>query len=515
MLELMGKSPEDFLPKKITEEPAKVIVVLRRFGSRPSPYDGVSLSYQVLGRTGRPLLSTEAYLGSDEEMVYAEGVPMAASAVPEMAGSQEPEEPEFKAEPGDDLKLSYSPEAVAVRKAEKVDYEAMAQGDMPPQVKAMLIAVDQFEPARFEYGEAILDAAKKLNRSVVACVPDPQGYAGEAPKTVGELRQQLANMGWELSTKGSEWLVAAERSSTWFDRLDRPSFAQLLRHMETRTFLPLDTIAEFAYKNPRAVENSLYVRRTNQFAPQLMTFEFGAGDSNAMLRLWGSLNAGERARLKQSGRISLGALGSGSRAVLTDLFFSASGRIDRVKLDTVLAPHSSKTMMENMMGGMDFGEMSSAQLEPTELLPIGLPAQGFLALGLEKSQYVLAVNDKNRPVPGMPPVGRSELVMLRLMMKNPEAMAQMQDYQAMLENLRSGMQESLKLAVIVGSDLGQYGVLNDVGEPDMATKYGLSRLPSPLKEKLDADVAEVEKSPLGMFFQMMSGFRGNNGPIKP
>lgn len=519
-IQMFGQEMLEMMPKPIKEQPQKLLLILER--DNESEFEEVSIHVQVRvqGASTLTLLSTDTWLGSQSEgEVFAEAVDQQTVSAPaRAAGTQDHEEPR-KPMPGDDIKIEFSKDALLLRAAWGDSDSQTGMPSMPKvsgRVKELLADPVTYEPMRYEIGEVLMQAAEKRGLPLVAPMIDEIDiYERDMPKTLGDLRDELPWYEMEEAEKDGWWQFSlTDPAPNWAKRMDRQALAALLQESAKKTFVSLDNLATFIYRFPAANQNTVANSRLKIVAPQLMS-SFGGGNELDMMRLYGSMSPGERQRLKQSGSITIGALSSNTQSELSRQIFGAGGSLMPVDPQKDLADQDIVKMVSGSFGmgmGMGYGY---AGHEPTEALPNGLPRNGVLGAKVDTDNYLVAMGPEGGLVSGLPPLGRAELAMLALMMKNPEFLAQMDQYGEMLRFLRTGRRETIRLAALVAPKLGIKGSLQDLKEPDMANAYTLTNLPGPLKTQVEADLQTLQNSPLAKMLEQMGSMGSPSGPIKP
>lgn len=520
MMEMFGMNMDDMAPKPITEQPEKVVLVLARSGRSEYTESGVSVTLKVIGPGGKTLLSEMSAFGGGREMFGDFAI-----AVPVMTTNDDSdEEPARKPMPGDDLKIKPSEEYLSIRKATTINFENPNAPKVTPEIRQKLKDIENFEPLRFELGELLWQAAEKMDKPLIALLPDETWHFGEKiPETIGEIRDQFGFYNVVEKEEGGFWQVLPkEIGSAWDGRVDRTTLAMVMRAADGRTYVPLDPLATFLYQYPDATSNDVANSRIQAFAPFLMGSMMGMGSANELYRVYGAMTASERQFVRRGGQISLGQLSGSARNVLVEMFFGADGRIMPVELEQALKQENPTDMANSMFGrGMMFGEMMSAGGdEPTELMPTGLPMNGFVASQAFKDQYVVSVDPQGQPVASMPPFGRSEIAFISLLTRNPQFLSETPEAQEFLARIAAGERTQIHLAVMIAPKKGAQGVLSDMGDPDLKNIFKFSNMPGELGANAKADADAIAASPMGKFFQMMGsgggmGGFGGGGTIKP
>ncbi|MBS1712522.1 MAG: hypothetical protein JSS71_12430 [Armatimonadetes bacterium] len=521
-MQIWGEAFMDSMPKKITEAPQKLLLILER--DNESEFEEVSIHVvvRVQGASSKSLLTTEAWLGEEMgayEVVGDAVAQQTTTAAPaRAAGSDEGQGEPRKAMPGDEIPIEFSSDAMLLRDAwGSTNPENGMPGVPKMSRRTMELLADpvSYEPMRYEIGEVLMQAAEKRGLPLVAAMIDEiDTDSRDMPKTLGALRDELPYYEMDESEADGWWqFKLSNPAPNWAKRVDRAALAGLLKESLTRTFVSLDTLATFVYRFPMALSNTVSGSRLRLVAPQLAQSFTGVQDPS-LLRFYGSMSFGERQRLKQNGSIPLGALSSEAQRELSRKFFGAGASLDPVDLEKDLGDKDLVQMISGSIGmGMAFGGMTGH--EPTEAMPNGLPREGIVAMKVNKDDYLLPMGKEGGLINSLPPFGRAELAFFSLLMKNPEFMAQMDQFGEVLSYMRSGKRDNLHIAVLVAPKLGTKGTLSDMHEPDMAHVYSLMNLPPAMKQQMDADGAALQNSPFGKMFEQMGSMGGPSGPIKP
>jgi hypothetical protein len=526
-MEMFGGRMEAMIPKPITEAPQKVLLIVERFGRNDFDPVSVSISLRVMGSKGNTLLETQTVFSEYNENEYEMGMlapALEGRDIPEIArealGQDPSEEAPRKPMPGDDIPITVSADTKAVFEAAKVDYSDRNLANISKRTREIMMRTDLYDPMQFELGEFLLDGAEKRDLNFVAVLPDQvRQYGNELPAKLGDVRDRLPEYDLVETEAGGWWSVLPnEPGSVWAGRIDRQAFTGTLMAAQNRFFVPLDTLATFLFRFPDANENSMVSQRLQMFAPQMQTMMGGLGDDESMMRVFGGMTQQERQIMRNGGSIPIGRLSAGPRGVLQEKFFGYMPTVTPVDLEKDMSPQTPVEMMSGMMGmGMLYGMGGATLSEPTEIMPVGLPANGSVSMRVNSESYVISMTKDGVLMPGIPPFGRNELAFFSLLQNNPEFAAQMQESNQMFQNLRTGIRDQLHMVVLIAPGMGSKSVLSDPHDPDMTKTYSIYNLPAEFKQQMDADAEALRKSPMGKFFEAMgSGMGGyGGGTIKP
>jgi|GEM_PF-4245081 len=525
-MEMFGGRMDEMMPKPITEEPQKVLLIAERFGRTDFDPLSITITLKVMGAQGNSLVETQTVLSEEGDEYYSQGMAGVAVATRELSESgmipgQEPsDEPARKPMPGDEIPMTISEEVKAVFDATNVDYENPLATTMSPNARELMMRVDLYDPMQFEIGEFLYEGAEKRNLNFVGVLPDYiRQYGNELPEKFGEVRDRFPEFDLKETEEGGWWSVLPEEpAEVWADRMDRRALTGTLMAAQNRLFVPLDVLSTFMFRFPSANENTMVSQRLRLFAPQMQSLMGGFGDEDDMMRVFGGMTQQERQVMRNGGSIPIARLSAGPRSVLQEKFFGYMPSVSPVDMEKDLNTGNPVDTVNDMMGmGMSMGMYGRTGTEPTEIMPTGLPANGSVTMRVNRESYMVALSADGGLVANVPPFGRTELAFLSMMMKSAEVMAEMQEVNQMFQNLRTGVRDQLHMVVLIAPGKGAKSVLSDPQDPDMNTKYSISNLPVAVQQQMEADAAAIQKSPMGKFFEAMGGMGGlgGGGPIKP
>jgi len=522
LLKMMGEAQK---PQEIKEAPAKMLLVLSRsrgFGMFGGGNKSIQITAKVIGQSGKTLLQTMTSIGAGYSGMFEAAVAVSSGeqiSIPTRPGDDEPP-PKAKL-PGDDLKIAFSEETKLVKEALRMDFNPESTKlTMTKKIRDILMRPDLYEPMRYELGDGLVAAAKALKKPVIASLPDEIfSFSDKMPETVGEFRETLNIHSVVQSDEDGWWtVVPKEPTDVRATRVSRVALAEMLAIGQNRMFLPLDPIANFVYQNPDAAENAVASTVLRMFAPHIFMTMFGGNTSTDHLRLYGSLNSGQRKAVRNGTPLQVAQMTQSTRSIVDMLVFGADGRISAINPESVLEPVSVAKLMQDSFGmGMSMYGGGMNGEEPTEAFPNGLPPAGRLAMKAHTTQYLVAVSADGSPMKSNMPFGRMELAMWGMLSKNPTFLAELGNMDHYFRNMRAGNRTELKFAMFLTPNLGFNGELLDIEEPDKSRKYSIYDLPPGLKEQVAGDIVELEASPFGKMMQMMGegGFGGAPPVIKP
>lgn len=388
---------------------------------------------------------------------------------------------------------------------------------MTARVREVVSRPDVYEPLALEYGEALVAVAEKRGLQLVACLPDSVVDSfTPASGTVGEVVQRLDSESIALEVKDGWFRVWPEDMALeWETRAVRESLAAVLSVAVETGSVPLDTLAEFAFANPSGEGNSLVSDRLRLLAPQGGS-AWGGDAAWSVLRLYGSLPRGARAALRRGERILFSSLSGAARAELTRFLFETGSEFSRFD---ATSPRRRVGLLEQaFLGDMGWGGGGSFLNEPTEVMPSGVPSQGYLAAMVEESDYLTPVGADGGVTPMSTSLGPEELAFFRLLVQTPGVTEQEGFAESMqiFENMGTGRMALIQLSFVVSPGVERLEELRDVGPLERVGRFGLNQMPPGLLARVKEEEDVIKRSPFFRLLQVFGGMGGSGmGSIRP
>ncbi|MDI9640903.1 hypothetical protein QPK87_18240 [Kamptonema cortianum] len=494
-------------PKMVTTSPAKILLVAAAKGD----FGNTTFSVIVYDQKGDVILR--------EQMGFHVYVPCAydsKATSPSLEGTDQNEE-DGHSNQGDErlqAKLVVDEKVKRIISSIEAGFET---GQIDPTVQDEAIQIgtrpDLYEPISLITGEGIAQISSTLGKNIVACVPDRFGdWFYGVPESLQELYSDLQE---ESFAEDAKWIVVAPKDAIYSRqvRLERNSLATLLTTVSNTGHVSLDELANFVASNDRrAMESSLFSSLARAFAPSIFGgMLFGMETQPTFLRLFGLLSAGQRAALRAGRPVAFGTLSPAAREELNYVLFGIQNSLEvfspekplkRPSLDEMLG--QGMMFLEGQMAGGDY------RTEPTEIMPTGLPAQGFLQADVSMSSYAMPLGRNGKANFASMSMSSLELAFLRAMMDVPEVMAEASQFIEIFNNMVVGQRTNLYIGANVATGVAQTSELNDNGKPG-TQRYSIRKLPEPLETEVAAMVKEVKASQMFQFF----GGMGSSPPIKP
>lgn len=421
-------------PKPLQGRPAKLLLV----AEQPELYGGLSLSLRLYDQAGKVAIESGMNMGF-------QGFLRTAVAMNKPAAAPDKE----------DHAIDFSDTTKELEGIFK-SFTAMSnRAKMSAALEARLLRPDVYDPLSFSISDSLVSIAKYKKLNVVASLPDSftsfmEMFAAKGG-TVNGFLADLESSEQVKATKKDGWLVVQPKHPVQArrERVDRPALARLLAAAKKNGLASLDDIAAYALTSPSPYEGSAAMPYLMLFAPNAMQQGMmGLSDWNA-LRLYGTLNQAQRQNLASGGRIAIGSLGPNQQALLSRMVFGAKANL-KVQ-DPNAKPKEElgifdiiRTAMPGQGGGNDFRE------EPTEVMPNGLPGQGYLS-GTFRTEPI-GKSEGSDPMLMFGALGPDELAMLRYFKEDPKLSA-VAGMMPSIDRMRLGERTNILLKVFVAEDV--------------------------------------------------------------
>jgi hypothetical protein len=385
------------------------------------------------------------------------------------------------------------------------------------EAKPLVYRTDLHDPLSFLATDMVMGLAKKRKQNLVACLPDSMvdgvsmawgsrttiGMAEDLIKTGGPLRA--------LADPNTLVLKPSAPAATRAERLDREALAALMAVVEAKGIPSLEDMAAYALKAPNPIQGGIGQVYVMTLAPGSFSQSLdGFTDWNA-LRFYGMLTPQARTNLAAGGRIPFASLSGGQAAVLRQMAFGAMADI-QIENPNVQPEEFRMPGILRMMGGLGGGN-SDYRSEPTELMPRGLPGNGFVSATVEASHFVMPVVNGEGGSGPMSVLGADELAMFQ-MFKEDTNMGMVGDLIPTLDQVRLGTRRIWNFTFQLTPEASMATKLNDNESPKGET-ITMAALPAAFQKTIDARLQALKKSPLGMLGGMMGGMRQATPPPGP
>ncbi|MGV3615517.1 MAG: hypothetical protein ACO1SV_09310 [Fimbriimonas sp.] len=249
------------------------------------------------------------------------------------------------------------------------------KGALPPELLNRLVRPETNDPLSFVVSPLLREAAAKGDANLVACLPDmtPLGSYGAATKFLREdLVRRMHVLGVVVEREEKWWIARPkERLRARVARADRTVLGNALRNVAANGRASLED---------RALMASRFVpAQTNNLPRHLLSLALRPGQEadlgeDALLKFYGALDAGERARLR--GGAPFGSLNPKARAALTWFIYNTEPGL------TLDASKDATGVLRAFMAGVG--------RDTTESLPEGIPSETVVTLDDTSSEVLFA-----------------------------------------------------------------------------------------------------------------------------
>jgi hypothetical protein len=468
-----------FDPKAVEERPVKALLISSGglFGM------GRNLELRLYGADGKVLLSSTKTLMSDQ----SELMQMAAR----VAG-REPEPAPAK----DDKAIEFS---AATQQLSRIFSGAM-RGEFPAlgkELEEKLTRPDLHDPLSFAPSESLLFAGRHKKLQVVANLPDSivsffGMMAGGGSTTVEAFLKSLS--GGETSAEVKDgWLTVrpAKPETARQKRADRSALAALIAASRAKGNASLDDVAAYSLRAEPPMESPIAMPYLTLFAPNALGQGMSGMTNWNMMRFYGTLGAGQRAALVESGGIPIRNLTPQQQALVRTLAFGSSARLRVRDASQPEEPGGFLALITQFLpgGSKDWRE------EPTEAMPNGLPMDGVVRMWAAQ-EIVGAPSGPSAVSRMMGVAGASEIALLRYLSEDPRMSQIAGGMMPRLDGLRLGARTSMRFRFDVAPTSYFEHTLNDDRVAKNAPVTPMDRLPAEFVAAVEKHLAEFKKNPI-------------------
>lgn len=416
----------------------------------------------------------------------------------DMAKANAEKKPSTKTTP-----VVYSADSEAMRKAmtfNGMDMKAFEMGiKLPEGIAEKVFHPETYDPLAFSPSDDVTAVVKAKGKSAVAVLPDSMISLFGGSSTVEALEESWQADGDLALEEKDGWLVISPRrpSESRRNRVARPDLAKLLAATQAKGFPSLDDMAGYALNNPPMMENGVSQIYFSTFIPGVSMSSFIQSPWEA-LRIFARLNPVQRAALGRGEPVPFAGIAG---PALTTTLFGATTRIESADAP---ATDPMTAAMEMFSGG------GGAESEPTEIMPQGVPAAGFLTAKVRQEPFAMPVTD-GTPRANMAMLGPDELAFFRFF-KEDKAFKDMAGYMPKLGKVRIGQRTVWDLQFHVASNKVVRTTLLDPRIDRNSPAVASDALPADLNALIAKRLDEIKKSPMGALGGMMGAFGPKNSP---
>jgi hypothetical protein len=274
------------------------------------------------------------------------------------------------------------------------------------------------------------------------------------------------------------------------ERIDRHSLGKFIRAAESKGTVTLDDLAEYAQRSNNPMEDTSAMLYFMIFAPNAVQSGMGGMVSWDMLRFYGATSVMQRRNLAEGGRLGFNQLNPGQTAALRQMVYGPETALIAEDPEAKKPEFEMPSFIRGIMAGQ-FGK--DFRTEPTEIMPNGLPAAGYLELKLTKEN--VAKPTGNIPAMfGNAVLGADELAMLK-MFKDMPGMEQMSAFMPNIDEVRLGDRSVYDFKFTVAPRVTMDKSLNDDSISAKSPIVKMANLPGDFAKKIDERLAAFKKMP--------------------
>lgn len=503
MMQMFGMSDEDD-DTPIEGTPSKAILVC----SRQQLMGGITLQLKVFNEKGKVIIRGSHMISTGGGMFDPgdlEDLEFGPDGLPK-------QKPQTKADAGE-KPIVFSDSTKELGEMSNFMTMGTNTKKMSEELRMKLLNPDQYDPLSFSHSEALLALAAQKGKPLVACLPDKmESYIGMfMPKkealTPSAYVQSISSVAF-VSTDGPfVYVKPAESAKSRRERIDRVALGMFLRAVENRGSVALDDLAAYAQKSNSPMEDSLAMTYFMVFAPNAIQSGMGGQVSWDMLRFYGGLSTLQKKNMAEGGRLGFNQLNPIQTSALRQMAFGPETAL------IVDNPNAKKPDFElpSFMRGAMFGALGNDyRSEPTELMPNGLPGDGFVELKLTQDSIAKPTGS----IPAMfgnAVMGADELAMLK-MFKDMPGMEQLSGMMPTIDEVRLGERSVYDFKFIFGQGVTMDKSLNDDRMSSKSPVVKMANLPADFSKKIEDRLVAFKKLP---FFDPAFFQGGGGGGVPP
>lgn len=466
-----------------TEMPARVLVAVTR---QYESFGGLSINIMLVDRRGRIVgRGSKTILAPESESMVdfiAPGVALSGPCVQEELKSSEGKLA-FKKD--SNIEMSEESNLVMAHIRSRWSGGAGASGQVDEAFESRLLQPELYEPLATVPSDALFSVAKRLGRNIVAVLPDSLWYVA--------FEGGATTVNGFLATVQDREVMTFERDDTWLtarpvwvaevrkERTDRSVVGRFARQVRKVGNVRLDDVAEFAagFETPPYAGIGLY---TLMLVLNDRLDVMGSGSWDAMA-LYGRLSRDQRRQLATGERLPLSSLSKRQLDVVARMVYGAEGRIDFEEVEG--APPPAEPMDEIYYDTLDS--------EPTEVLPNGLPPNGFIQIAVTNQDTFLtrAVGEDGREA--IYPSDVMALAWSQFAKERPDLFPWASSMPTG-EKFQLGATTVLDIKIRFTQRHSLQEQLRDTVVPENAPWMSFEQLPQAVKQKIAEQVAQLRKS---------------------
>ena len=487
-------------PKKFESAPSKAVLVVSSENSFLFAGSGTQVELKVYDQQGRAIAQAEVPLATS---------PFQAAMLGAMSEEgEEEEEPDPEPSEEDLTLVELSEQSLLFIQLESM-FEASGEG-MSAELLALMSSPTQHDPLSFSQSDALISIAKAKRLNVVANLPD----GAMTNVFVAREVKEGATVGQALAMFAASDDLAVKQEDGWFVvmpsdpvaardlRQDRAALEQLAAAKARDGSVGLDALAAFALRSPPPVQNGSAMLYLITFAPNVLQGIMGDTMDWDMLRFYGGLMASVKAALLRGDTVPFRALGPQSRRQLETMAFGAGANI--LPADG-LAERDSQPMFMQMMRRFMPGGDKDFTSEPTEVMPNGLPPDGYVTLQATELPVVAPEHGIGASMFGVGAMGPAEVAMMQFFTDADDDPSFMPEG---LDRMRLGQRRKLTFTFMLSPEAGLSKSLLDDKFAKNPRIVSISNLPPSFLALVAAEKEKLKNSPMASLGMMFGGMGG-------
>lgn len=484
-------------------EVSKALLIASKMGI--GGFGGLNLELVLYDREGKVAFKTNTALSE-------------RSAAMERAIEQVQNKAQGKATPGGKkTPVEFSPETKIVHGTLKKAMGMTSGLSLSPEAKALLYRPDLHDPLSFLSSDSLLAVAKKQGRPIVANLPDAMeegnvfSMVAGGDLSVEDVENDLKSADQIRTVADPTYLLIKPTSpaAAREERLDRPALAALMQAVDTKGIPSLDDVAAYATKAPNPMEGGIGQTYVMMLAPGAFSASMSGFTNWNALRFYGLLPPEARRSLAQGGRLPFATLTPALSNQVQKMVFGTQANLQFE--DGKQKPEAET--MASMMRMFGMGADRDFRTEPTEVMPNGLPGNGYVSANVASDFFVSPVFQGDEPTMGpLAVLGVDELAIFKMFREDANLSPMMGSQIPAIDRVKVGERSVWNLQFHVAERTSAKATLNDNRMPKNGATVSVNNLPAPYQRQIADRVAQYKKSPLGAIGGMMGGMGAGKTP---
>ncbi|AIE87893.1 hypothetical protein [Fimbriimonas ginsengisoli] len=386
---------------------------------------------------------------------------------------------------------------------------------IPATILDKLYRPDQYDPLSFLATDEVLSLAKKTGKPVVAVLPDDivsllSSVMPNQNPTVEQFEKSLESEREAKVVEDPAWLVIkpSHPAEARDARIDRKALARLLDAARTKGVASLDDVAQYALKAPSPMEGGLGSLYVLLLVPGAFSQSLSGFTNWEMLRFYGTLEPVAKQTLLNGGRIPFSGLTAYQHEQVRRM---AYGAMPSLEIEEAGKKNDGfPSFMRAFIGGSgDYRE------EPTELLPNGLPGDGYVEMKGSIEPYASAVTPDGTVTPASMAILDADMLAMFKMLREDAKLGPMASMMPNPDKVKLGQKTVMAFTFQVAPTVAMHQTLNDHQMAKDAQVTSMANLPDNFKQLIATRQDALKKSPFGSLMGLAGMGMGGRTVIKP